>query len=385
MICSRCIMDTTVPGIFFDDKGECNFCKIHDEMDKLYPMDGSNETKLKKIADTIRLDGKGREYDCVVGVSGGMDSTYVLYIVKKMGLHPLAVHMDNGWDSELAVRNIRRVLKKLEIELHTVVLDWEEFKDIQKAFLKASVPDVETPTDSAIKATLYNVAKKNGIKYIINGQSFRTGGKCPIGWHYEDGKYIRSIYKTFGESEMKNFPYLTMWERINYMYIKKIKRVPILNYVDYDVKKVTELLSQEVGWRDYGVKHYESVYTRFIQSYILPKKFNIDKRKIHLSALIRDGQITRDKAIEEINKPPYEEKRMEDDKEYVIKKLGLTHEEFEEIMAKPPKTFLEYPNSFKLQRFLIKLGYKTGKLPKKHRYYTYDSLTDSKNTRWNLL
>ena len=367
-------MDDTVQGIFFDEKGECNFCKIHNEMEKEYPHDESLKKRMDKLIDVIKKDGKGKKYDCIVGVSGGIDSTYSLYIAVKIGLRPLAVHMDNGWDSELAVNNIERMLKKMGVELHTIVLDWEEFKDLQISFLKASVPDVEMPTDVAITSVLYRVTKEEKLHYILNGQSFRTGGKCPIAWNYGDKKYIKSVHQIFGNKKIKSFPNLSIEEQISFMFINKIKFVPILNYVDYDVNNVKNLLEREVNWRDYNIKHYESIYTRFVQSYLLPKKFNIDKRKIHFSALIRSGQMTREKALENIKELPYQENKIEEDKEYVIKKFGFTKEEFEEIMSRQPKLFLDYPNSFRLQRFLIKFGYKIGKLSKKHKYYEWNSL-----------
>ena len=373
-LCSRCIMDTTVPGIFFDGNGECNFCKIHNLEEKRYPLDELAKKKLKDMVEKIKKDGKNKDYDCIVGVSGGTDSTYALYVINKLGLRPLAVHMDNGWNSESSVSNIKRALDKIDVDLHTVVLDWEEFKDLQIAFLKASVPDVEIPTDLVIYSVLFKVANEMGIKYVIDGQCFRTGGKCPIGWSYDDGKYVKNIHKFFGKKKMKNFPLMTVWKRLYYMFFKGIKFVSPLNHVRYDVKEVKELLKNEFEWKDYGVKHYESVYTRFIQSYLLPEKFNIDKRKIHYSALIRSEQMTREEALKKIKQPPYKKSRIEEDKNYVIKKLGLSEEEFEKIMTKPPKMFLDYPNNFKLQRFLIKFGCIIGKLPEKHKYYTWDSI-----------
>lgn len=373
-ICSRCIMDTTVPGIWFDDKGECNFCKIHDLEEKRYPLDELAKKKLEDMAEKIKKNGVNKDYDCIIGVSGGTDSTYVLYVINKLGLRPLAVHMDNGWNSESAVSNIKRALDKIDVDLHTVVLDWEEFKDIQIAFLKASVSDVEIPTDLAIHSTLFKVANEMGIKYIIDGQCFRTGGKCPIGWSYGGGKYVKSIHKLFGKKKMKTFPMMSIWKRLYYMFFRKIKFVSPLNHVKYDVKEVKELIKNEFGWKDYGKKHYESVYTKFIQSYLLPEKFNIDKRKVHYSALIRSNQMTREEALEKITEPLYEKNVMEEDKQYVIKKLGLIKGEFEEMVSNPPKMFLDYPNDFKTYRFLIKTGVKLGLLPEKHKYYTWDTL-----------
>lgn len=375
MICSRCVMDSSVPGIFFDDSGECNFCKIHDERVRECPINQGQKT-LESIVEKIKKEGGGRDYDCLIGVSGGIDSTYAVYLARKLGLRPLAVHMDNGWNSELSVKNIENFLKKLDVDLHTIVLDWEEFRDIQIAFLKASVPDIEVPTDLAIAAILYRTAREMGIKYVLDGQSFRTGGKCPIGWSYADGKYIRSVHKMFGKKEMKDFPNMTTMERIYYMFFKRIKFVSLLNCVEYNVEEVKELLKNDLGWREYGDKHCESVYTRFVHSTLLPKKFNIDNRRIHYSALVRSGQMTRDEAIKKLEKPMCPEEVVEDDRKYVIKKLGLTEEEFEEILSKPPKLFLDYPNNYRLVRFLVKVGCSLGMLSKKHKYYTWNTLLE---------
>ena len=374
MICSRCIMDTTVPGIWFDENGVCNFCKIHDTLEEQFPLGETGRKRLEQLIEKIKNSARGKEYDCVVGVSGGMDSTYVLYTIVSLGLKPLAVHMDNGWNTELSVHNIEKATRKLGVDLHTVVLDWEEFKDIQIAFLKASVPDVEMPTDWAIRCVLYRIASKQGLKYVVDGQCFRTGGKCPIGWNYGDGKYLKAVHEKFGKVKMKTFPNLTIWEELYYNFVKGIRFVHPLYYVEYNVEGVKKLLKKELGWKPYPAKHFESVYTRFIQSYLLPKKFNIDKRKIHFSALIRSGQMTREEALKRIKKPPFSPKKMEEDRKYVIKKLGLTQEEFERIMRLPPKSFLDYPNNFRLKRLLVKIGYKIGLLSKKHRFYTWDTI-----------
>jgi N-acetyl sugar amidotransferase len=292
----------------------------------------------------MKRAGRGKPYDCLIGVSGGVDSTYVAYLVKKMGLRPLAVHMDNGWDSELAVKNIEETLKRLGIDLHTEVLDWEEFKSLQVAFLKASTPDSEIPSDHAIWAVLGDMADRLKVKYIISGFNVRTETHLPRAWsqgHF-DWKYIRSVNQQFGRGRLKTFPhigFLTYYRRLLTQ-----RRVDILNYIDYNKAEAMKILEQELGWRYYGGKHYESIYTRFYQGYILPTKFGYDKRRSHLSSLVCSGEMTREAALKELDKPTYQPSMQEEDREYVVKKLGLTDEEFEAILNAPKKSFWDYPS-----------------------------------------
>ena len=303
--CSRCLMDTTVNGITFDEKGECTFCKIHDDLEKKYPLNDSSKKKLNTLVSKIKKDGKSKKYDCIVGISGGRDSSYTLYTAVKLGLKPLAVHFDNGWNSENAVRNIENLCKKLNVDLHTHVANWEEFKDLQKSFLKASVPDAEVPTDWVIFSVLFEQASNHNIKYIIHGHSFRTEGTTPLTWTYMDGKYVNCIHGNFGKVKVKSFPIMSLSKYLYYTFFKRIKQVRLLYYLPYDEKKILQMLTDEVGWINYGGKHHESMYTGFFQSYILTRKFNIDKRKLHYSALMRSGQISKEKAQEIIKKDPY--------------------------------------------------------------------------------
>jgi len=222
-ICSRCLLDTTVADIWFDDQGICKYCGIHDEMEKQYPSGEEGEKRLKEIIEKIKADGEGKEYDCVLGVSGGRDSTYTLYRAVKLGLRPLAVHFDNGWNSDIGLTNIKNAITKLNVDFHTVVADWEEFKDLQIAFLKASVPDAEVPTDFAIYSVLWKTAAEEGVKYVIEGHSFRTEGTSPISWTYMDGRYIRSIHKKFGKKKVTSFPIMGLSEFLYYTFIKNIK------------------------------------------------------------------------------------------------------------------------------------------------------------------
>jgi N-acetyl sugar amidotransferase len=353
-ICNRCIMDTTDPLIEFDESGICSHCRKYDRKASIFlRYDENGRKELLQIVEKIKHDGQNKEYDCLMGISGGVDSTTLAYRAKKLGLRPLALHLDNGWDSEMAVSNIETVLRKLDIDLYTYVLNWEEFKDLHLSFLKASVPNSEVPTDHVIAALLYRQASKRKIPYVLSGGNIVTETIMPFSWGYYnvDWKHIKAVHKRFGAVKLKTFIHLSLFDWVYFTFIKGIKFFRLLNYEPYDKRKAKQILIDELGWKDYGGKHYESVYTRFFQGYILPTKFGFDKRRAHLSTLICSGQITRDEALREMQNDPYlsEELKLQD-KEYVIKKLGLTKREFEEIMALPPKSYKDYPNNY----FLLK-------------------------------
>lgn len=358
--CSRCIMDTTVSSITFDGKGVCNYCKMHDLLEQKYPLGEKGQEKINKIIEEIKRKGKNKKHDCIVGVSGGTDSTYCIYLAKKWGLRPLAVHLDNGWNSEVASNNMKLATRKLGIDLKVIQVNWEEFKDLQIAFLKASVPDAEIPTDIGIYATLFKVAAEESIPSIINGHSFRTEGTQPIYWTYMDGRYIESVYKQFsGNNKLRDFPNLKISNLIYYTFVKKIKEYRPLEYLDYEKSEAAELLEKELNWENYGGHHYESIYTRFVTSYILMKKFNIDKRKVSLSAQARSGKMSRGDALEKLNEQPYPDDKIKKDMDYVLERLGLSTEEFEGLMSSPPKYFVDYPtyhSTIRKLRFLIKIA-----------------------------
>jgi N-acetyl sugar amidotransferase len=354
-------MDTTDPDIQFDSNGICNHCYRYEEkMRGRVFVDKSNQQKFSALIEKIKEEGKNKQYDCIIGVSGGVDSTYVAYLVKnKWKLRPLAIHLDNGWNSELAVSNIEKTLKALDIDLYTYVLDWEEFKDLQLSFLYASVPDLEVPTDHVIYALLNKMAIKWGIPYIFTGVNVRTEGVHPLKWSYGlwDWKYIKSVHRIFGKKQLKSYLHCNMVEILYFSLIKKIKRIPLLNYIDYAKKEAVEILEKEIGWRYYGGKHYESIYTRFVQGYILPTKFNIDKRRAHLSSLILSGETTREEALNQIKNDTYPSREMlQEDKAFALKKLELSLEDFEKIMALPKKTVENYSSNFQLFLFLRKLS-----------------------------
>ena len=354
-VCTRCVMDTSDPDIQFDSCGICHHCQSYDRAIKERVLTGTDaEAHLRSLAAEIQTRGRSKDYDCIIGVSGGVDSTYVAYKMKTLGLRPLAVHLDNGWDSELAVKNIENVLKKLGIELYTHVIDWEEFRDLQLSFLKASTPDSEIPTDHAIVALMYQMARKLGLRHIISGCNVRTESHLPPAWSqgHNDWRYIKCIQHRFGRLPLKTFPHRTLFRRLIDNYC--IQWIDILNFLDYNKQHAMEILEKELAWRYYGGKHYESIYTRFYQGYILPKKFGFDKRRTHLSSLICSEEISRDEALRELGKEPYPAKLQVEDREYVVKKLGITETEFEAIMHAPPKTFHDYPSyaSNPIVRFL---------------------------------
>ena len=347
-ICTRCVMDTTDPDIVFDDDGHCNHCGAYFNNARRDIVRGSEgEAQLQRIVDKVKAHNRHREYDCIIGVSGGVDSTMVAYHVRRLGLRAIALHLDNGWNSELAVDNIHRTLSKLDIDLQTHVVDWEEFKDLQLSFLKASVVNCEIPTDHAINSLLINTAVKTGIRYVFSGGNQATEGIMPRTWTYSnvDLCHIRAIHRRFGSVRLKTLPRISLFGLFHALCIRRVKLIPLLNYTDYNKTEAKELLQRELGWRDYGGKHYESIYTRFFQGHILPQKFNIDKRRCHLSMLVCGGEITRDEALRELQKDPYGSLNLDEEMEFVIKKLGLTQQQFDEIMAAAPKPHVAYPSS----------------------------------------
>ncbi len=344
--CKISVMDTIAdPDIVFDENGISNYYYEYKKAEAKYVVKGEEGQKqLELMAKKIKDAGKGQPYDCIMGLSGGVDSTYVAYIVKSLGLKPLTVHFDNGWNSELAVMNIQNIVNKLDFDLFTHVINWEEFKDLQIAYLKASVVDIEAITDHAILATMYRLAVERNIKYIISGTNVQTEQTLPKSWIFSKSDHIniKSIHKAYGTIPLKTFPFLDTKVKRYYQQIKKIESVSLLNYMDYNKNKVKKLIQKELEWRDYGGKHYESIWTRFYQGYILPQKFNIDKRKAHLSDLIFSGHITKEEALAELKKPIYEPTQFKIDYEFVLKKLGLTEAEFKSIMDIEPRSHYDF-------------------------------------------
>ncbi len=347
-MCVRCVSDTTIPRIRFDESGQCTFCKIHDKLDALYPLDEGRQERLDRLADKIKAAGRKSRYDCIIGVSGGTDSTYTLYMSRELGLRPLAVHLNNTWDTDIATENMKRAVGKLEVDFRETHCDWDEYRALQVAFLKASVPDAEAPSDMAIHATLHQVAAEEGVRFVLNGHSFRTEGVAPLGWSYLDSRYINDVYRVHGPGgRLKSFPNLTMSRFLWYTYLKRIKVVPFLNYFDYSKERARGILERELDWTYYGGHHCESVYTHFVLSYLQWRKFGIDKRKIGFSAQIRSGLMARDQALAELQEPPPIEA---DAVKHCIDRLGLSQGQFDEIMQSPRRTLHDYRTYYPMLR-----------------------------------
>jgi len=348
--CSRCVMNTECDAeIQFNDSGVCNHCIRYKSLLPSRVLSGeAGELALKTLVSKIKKKGSGKQYDCLIGVSGGVDSSYVAYLTRELGLRPLAVHFDNGWNSELAVSNITSLLNQLNIDLITCVIDWEMFRDLQLAFLRASTPDGEIPTDHAINALLWKTAVDHNIKFIISGMNFATESITVPSWAYghSDWKYIRDVQKKFGRKRLKNYPHFSlfwlMWANI----FHGVRTVSLLNYVDYSKDSAQKTLTSNFDWTPYEGKHFESVYTRFFQGYVLPKKFSIDKRYGHYSDLINAGQMRREEALDLLHLPTYNKEAQNSDREYVIKKLAISVKEFDEIMKLPIKSFRNYKNQY---------------------------------------
>ena len=275
--CTRCLYDETVLGITFDSEGVCNYCHMHDQLDREYPTGSEGERRLRKIADKARKEGQNKKYDVVVGVSGGCDSSYLLYITKQLGLRPLAVHFDNTWNSAVATENIHNVLRALDVDLYSYAVDHEEYDDIYRSFFQSGTPDIDAQSDIALTTTLYIAAEKYGVKYIFIGHSFRTEGISPLGWIYMDGKYIESVQKQYGTYPLKTFPNLWLSAFLRWTAIKGIKRIRPLYYVDYIKKDAMTLLSNEFGWEWYGGHHLENQFCAFAHTYF----FQRDMGPIH--------------------------------------------------------------------------------------------------------
>ena len=354
-ICKRCIMDTSDPNIVFDKDGICSHCHYFEKVRKpnWFPNVEGRKILDKKISD-IKERRKNEQYDCMIGLSGGVDSSYLAYVLKKeYNLRMLAVHVDAGWNSELAVSNIENIVKKLDIDLFTLVVDWQEMRSLQVAFLKSGVVNQDTPQDHAFFSGLYMAAEKFGIKDFLVGQNIQTESILPQSWQglsAMDTIQLRYINKKFGTKKLKNFPIVSLFKQhIYYPRIYKFKKFIPLNYMPYNKDKAKKIVIKELGWRDYGVKHGESKWTKFFQSYLLPKKCGFDKRRAHLSSLVLAEEISRDEALAQIEEQVYKSSReIEDDKEYVAKKLKLSIEEINSYLDTESVHYSKYPNAQEL-------------------------------------
>ena len=351
-------MDTTDPNIVFDEQGHCNHCnKFFQTLKEPSYTKKYNEHSLRELVKKMKASGSGKEYDCILGLSGGIDSSYTAYLLKKFGLRTLLVHMDNGWNAEEAVKNMKNISDILQFDYESYVLDWEEFKDLQLSFLKASVVEADTPTDIAILGALHKVAAKYDVRYIISGGNLATEGILPGNWHYnaKDMRYLKSIHNQFGKRPLKNFPSFGLLKESWYKFFRGIRMIYLLNYINFSKTEAKEILKTELTWEYYGGKHHESRYTKFVQSYLLPVKFNLDYRKATLSSQICAGGICRTKALELLEKPAYNPEEVEKEKKFVAKKLDISLDELEEIIRQPPKTYRDYPNNEKKLEFFYRL------------------------------
>ena len=364
MICRRCIYTDRIPYITFDHEGICSYCRQHDQLNSEYPTGERGWAKLVGLAEVIRKESRNKKYDVVVGVSGGTDSSYLLYLAKKLNLRPLAAHFDNTWNSRIAVENIELMLRKLNVDLFTYVVDNREYCDIFKSFLMAGVPDIDAPSDIGLATTHYLAAEKFGIKYIFEGHSFRTEGISPHGWFYMDARYIKAVHDLFGAMKMRTFPNLWIARWLKWIALDGIKKIRPIYWVDYRKEEVKSMLRDEFGWQWYGGHHMENRTAYFTNNYYLPKKFDIDLRRCEYSALVRSSQMPREQALQMIEEPkPFDSGVLDE----VKTRLKLSEACFTEIMSAAPKSFRDYrtyQEVFQYLRPLFWLLYKWNRVPK---------------------
>lgn len=354
--CTACVMDSIAdPGIRFDENGVCGYHAMYEEDAAAHILHGeAGRQMLEETFAAIRQSGAGRDYDCILGVSGGVDSTYLALLAKEHGLRPLLVHFDNSWNSETAIRNIECMVDRLGFDLYTYLMDWQEFAALQRAYLRASVVNIDVITDHAFLSVLYKLARKWKIRYVLAGTNLATEQLLPGAWAFDAGDpdNIRDIFSRYGDrplSALRNYPFMNYYERMYLIRFQKLKFVAPLNWIDYNYMAVKQRIAAELDWEDYPCKHYESVWTRIYQGYILPVKFHIDKRKAHLSNLIYSGQMTREEALEQLRKPIYDPGLLAGDIRYLCRKLDLSFSEFEDLMREPRREH----NIFAVQRTFI--------------------------------
>ena len=363
-ICTNCVMDTSDLKIRFDEQGVCDHCNtFKNDILPHWHTDERGHNKLLSIVKKIKRQGRGKDFDCLMGMSGGIDSSYLLYImVEKYGLRPLVFHVDAGWNSQIAVNNIERLVDGLGLDLYTEVINWEEMKDLQLAFFKSGVPHIDTPQDHSFFATMYKFASKHNIKYILTGGNYST--ECirnPIEWMYyqTDSIQLRDIYKNHGTGKLKDYPVTNiLWHKIFLPFIKKIKLIRPLDFFPYNKDEAMKTLIDKFGFQEYPQKHFESRFTRFYESYWLTKKFGYDTRKVQYSSLILTNQMTRQDALVKLKQPAYNPKTIHQDFEYIARKLEISVEELQSYMDAPNKTYRDY----KSQQNIYNIGAKVMRL-----------------------
>ena len=346
--CTRCVMDTTDPEITFDESGVCNHCRNFDEVLRPRWRNGpEGEVQLRAVVAKIRAEQQDRDYDCILGLSGGVDSSYLAVKIAELGLRPLVVHVDAGWNSEPAVQNIERLVKALGFDLHTIVIDWEEMRDLQVAYLRSGLANQDVPQDHAFFAALYRFAIQHRVRWVISGGNLASESILPSAWGYDamDARQLKAIHRRFGQRPLRHFPIVSFFDLyFRFPFIHRMRVVRPLDYLPYDKMAAKRLLVEKYGWSDYGAKHYESVWTKFFQGYYLPARWGFDKRLAHLSSLIVAGQLTREAALAQLEAPAYPAEDLRRDRAYVLKKLGITEAEFAEIMNAPKRDFHDYPS-----------------------------------------
>tara|TARA_B100001778_G_scaffold320647_1_gene311248 strand:+ start:497 stop:1636 length:1140 start_codon:yes stop_codon:yes gene_type:complete len=363
-VCSTCVMDTTDSNISFDENGVCDHCNtFFKDIKPNWHTDKKGEAEIKKVVEKIKKQGKGKDFDCIMGMSGGIDSSYLLYLaVKKLGLRPLVFHVDAGWNSQEAVNNIEKMVDQLGLDLYTEVIDWEEMKDLQLAYFKAGVSNIDTPQDHSFFATMYKFASKHKVKYILTGGNYST--ECvrnPLEWMYyqSDSIQLKDIYKKYGTGKLKNFPITNiLWHKVYLPYIKGIKLIRPLDFMEYDKEAATQFLVDEFGYQRYPQKHFESRFTKFYEAYWLTEKFGYDTRKVQYSSLILTNQMTREEALKKLESPAYNPETIKDDFEYIATKLGITVEELQGYMNQPNRS----NKDFKSQESIYSIGAKVMRL-----------------------
>ncbi len=360
-ICKRCVMDTSDPLITFTNDGICNHCSnFNENILPIWKPNTLNSNKLNQIINEIKSKSKHKKYDCILGLSGGVDSSYLADLASNLGLRILAVHVDAGWNSEIAVSNIEKICKKLNIELHTIVVDWESMKELQRSYLLSGLANQDVPQDHVFFSALYNFAVKNKINYVLHGFNYATESVLPKAWGHDnmDLKQIKYIFKRFSRFKKLKLkvPVTNFFTReIYYKFIKKMKVIKILNEIPYSRSEAIKLLQNKFDWKYYGGKHYESRFTKFFQGYYLPVKFGYDKRRAHLSSLILSNEINRDFALNSLNNKDYLDEDIINDKNYILQKLDLTADEFDSIMkVENRKNFTDYPSNYKFKSNYLK-------------------------------
>lgn len=343
-VCKLGVWDETVPGITFDEEGVSNYAKLFNTLTEAYPRGDTGQKRWQQLVDLIKSEGKNKRYDCIIGVSGGTDSCYLLHKAREFGLRPLAVYLDNGWGSEIAVSNIQKLITALKIDLKTYVINYEEVKDLLKAYMTAGLPWIDIPTDLAIKSILYKMAAREGVRFVLRGNDFRTEGSQPKEWTYGDGRQLTAVHRRFGAVNLKTYPNYTFFNLVYFAFFRRVKSIYPYYYLEYKKQEAQDFLKKTYDWQYYGGHHHENIFTKFAISYWAIEKFGIDKRKITYSALVLSNEMKREEALEKLACQLYTEEERVEMLSYIRKKLELTNKEFDDMFACANRSYLDYPS-----------------------------------------